>query len=167
MVRWCRVWFLSRKMLGSSPCVFALRARWGRYCQTHFKVQFGNLVISSISGLVAEYIVAIDVTRVRFPADAFFLHIASSLAPWFLNRPELVLSTVEYCECCVPHCLSVYLVWGKTRASERESFQDIHSSATICAFFGSAGGEPFSSRPSPARSTLPISYYEPEPCLLA
>ena len=26
----------------------------------------------SISGLVAEYIVAIDVTRVRFPADAFY-----------------------------------------------------------------------------------------------
>ena len=25
---------------------------------------------SSISGLVAEYIVAIDVTRIRFPADA-------------------------------------------------------------------------------------------------
>ena len=25
-----------------------------------------------ISGLVAEYIVAIDVTRVRFPADALF-----------------------------------------------------------------------------------------------
>ena len=25
-----------------------------------------------ISGLVVEYIVAIDVTRVRFPADAFF-----------------------------------------------------------------------------------------------
>ena len=28
------------------------------------------IIISSISGLVAEYIVAIDVTRVRFPADA-------------------------------------------------------------------------------------------------
>ena len=27
----------------------------------------------SISGLVVEYIVAIDVTRVRFPADAFYL----------------------------------------------------------------------------------------------
>ena len=27
----------------------------------------------SISGLVAEYIVAIDVTRVRFPADATYL----------------------------------------------------------------------------------------------
>ena len=26
-----------------------------------------------ISGLVVEYIVAIDVTRVRFPADAFFV----------------------------------------------------------------------------------------------
>ena len=30
-------------------------------------------VVSSISGLVAEYIVAIDVTRVQFPADAFLL----------------------------------------------------------------------------------------------
>ena len=35
-------------------------------CQTHSKSP------SSISGLVAEYIVAIDVTRVRFPADACF-----------------------------------------------------------------------------------------------
>ena len=31
-------------------------------------------VLHSISGLVAEYIVAIDVTRVRFPADAL-LHV--------------------------------------------------------------------------------------------
>ena len=30
------------------------------------------LMLSSISGLVVEYIVAIDVTRVRFPADALF-----------------------------------------------------------------------------------------------
>ena len=28
--------------------------------------------VSSISGLVVEYIVAIDVARVRFPADALF-----------------------------------------------------------------------------------------------
>jgi hypothetical protein len=28
-------------------------------------------IITGISGLVVEYIVAIDVTRVRFPADAF------------------------------------------------------------------------------------------------
>ena len=30
-----------------------------------------RVVTSSISGLVAEYIVAIDVTRARFPADAW------------------------------------------------------------------------------------------------
>jgi hypothetical protein len=30
----------------------------------------GRLDVASISGLVVEYIVAIDVTRVRFPADA-------------------------------------------------------------------------------------------------
>ena len=29
---------------------------------------------NSISGLVVEYIVAIDVTRVRFPADALLIH---------------------------------------------------------------------------------------------
>ena len=36
-------------------------------------VPVGATVVScvSISGLVVEYIVAIDVTRVRFPADAF------------------------------------------------------------------------------------------------
>ena len=31
----------------------------------------------SISGLVVEYIVAIDVTRVRFPADAFYTFLLS------------------------------------------------------------------------------------------
>jgi hypothetical protein len=30
----------------------------------------GRPDVASISGLVVEYIVAIDVTRVRFPADA-------------------------------------------------------------------------------------------------
>ena len=35
---------------------------------TNFIKRF--LSCKSISGLVAEYIVAIDVTRVRFPADA-------------------------------------------------------------------------------------------------
>ena len=30
--------------------------------------------VNSISGLVVEYIVAIDVTRVRFPADAYLAH---------------------------------------------------------------------------------------------
>ena len=39
--------------------------------------------INSISGLVAEYIVAIDVTRVRFPADAFTLFFDQPQAPPF------------------------------------------------------------------------------------
>ena len=34
----------------------------------------------SISGLVVEYIVAIDVTRVRFPADALLRFFSSPLA---------------------------------------------------------------------------------------
>ena len=34
------------------------------------------LLSTSISGLVVEYIVAIDVTRVRFPADALFIRAA-------------------------------------------------------------------------------------------
>ena len=37
---------------------------------------------SGISGLVVEYIVAIDVTRVRFPADALFLR-----CPWARPAP--------------------------------------------------------------------------------
>ena len=49
--------------------------------------------IQSISGLVAEYIVAIDVTRVRFPADAFLFSllrfslnsVASSIRIFFDN----------------------------------------------------------------------------------
>ena len=35
-------------------------------------IDFGT--VHSISGLVAEYIVAIDVTRARFPADAICNH---------------------------------------------------------------------------------------------
>ena len=34
----------------------------------------------SISGLVVEYIVAIDVTRVRFPADAYLVVLWHTLA---------------------------------------------------------------------------------------
>ena len=33
--------------------------------------QLADTMLTGISGLVVEYIVAIDVTRVRFPADAF------------------------------------------------------------------------------------------------
>ena len=39
-----------------------------RFCTSLLGACFGNT--QSISGLVAEYIVAIEVTRARFPADA-------------------------------------------------------------------------------------------------
>ena len=44
--------------------------RWG-------KVTIAKREIVGISGLVVEYIVAIDVTRARFPADAGFSAIVS------------------------------------------------------------------------------------------
>ena len=50
-----------------------------------------EIEINSISGLVAEYIVAIDVTRVRFPADALFLFMQIRVCVFFLTRPRLVV----------------------------------------------------------------------------
>ena len=49
--------------------------------------------LQSISGLVVEYIVAIDVTRVRFPADAFHLlsfgfQKATNVCGWGAVKPE-------------------------------------------------------------------------------
>lgn len=47
----------------------------------------------SISGLVAEYIVVIDVTRVRFPADATLsLVLLWSMAPYLLSLALKALS---------------------------------------------------------------------------
>ena len=47
----------------------------------------------SISGLVVEYIVAIDVTRVRFPADASFIFICF---PAFVCRASLAKVSLRY-----------------------------------------------------------------------
>lgn len=49
----------------------------------------GKSSMASISGLVVEYIVAIDVTRVRFPADAFSKPIAAQLGAASRFRPVL------------------------------------------------------------------------------
>ena len=58
---------------------------------------------SSISGLVVEYIVAIDVTRVRFPADATCTWPQSSggggggLCAWQLNpRTGLIIKLIKW-----------------------------------------------------------------------
>ena len=42
-----------------------------RRCCAVINTSDGIPIVRSISGLVVEYIVAIDVTRVRFPADAY------------------------------------------------------------------------------------------------
>ena len=47
----------------------------------------------SISGLVVEYIVAIDVTRVRFPADASFIFIRFA---GFVCRESLAKVSLRY-----------------------------------------------------------------------
>ena len=52
------------------------------------KLCFGGC---SISGLVVEYIVAIDVTRVRFPADALFRY------PFYAPNSDLGLRRAPLC----------------------------------------------------------------------
>ena len=47
----------------------------------------------SISGLVAEYIIAIDVTRVRFPADASFVRKATTLSNRRRENSATIIST--------------------------------------------------------------------------
>ena len=47
--------------------------------------------LKGISGLVVEYIVAIDVTRVRFPADAFFVS-APGIEIGYSNDENLTMS---------------------------------------------------------------------------
>ena len=50
----------------------ATRKRNLKYYKRNLAPHVHKLISNSISGLVVEYIVAIDVTRVRFPADAMF-----------------------------------------------------------------------------------------------
>ena len=55
--------------------------------------------LTSISGLVVEYIVAIDVTRVRFPADAFhhvFAHARARAMHLYGTSPSGAQETVVH-----------------------------------------------------------------------
>ena len=60
-----------------------------------FEVMSRGLQVYGISGLVVEYIVAIDVTRVRFPADA-------SLSAFHHQSSSLLLrhDSIEVCSGC-------------------------------------------------------------------
>jgi len=62
----------------------------------------------SISGLVVEYIVAIDVTRVRFPADAYF----DAAKPW--GRPSSDGRREEY-----EVLLATPVFWQRARTDVR------------------------------------------------
>ena len=73
-------------MLEASTCFTEFLRQVRRGC-------FERLVCNSISGLVVEYIVALDVTRVRFPADAFGGHCFSTLLP-SLERVRLDVGPV-------------------------------------------------------------------------
>ena len=63
--------------------LYVFRARvivW--WCVATLAGCLGAGIVASISGLMVEYIVAIDVTRLRFPADAF---------PTYMMRMAIVL----------------------------------------------------------------------------
>ena len=71
-------------------------------CCTHQKSP------SSISGLVVEYIVAIDVTRVRFPADACSAGPcrAGGCADWCLQAAVLTTEYVPHLHGCISDLLN-------------------------------------------------------------
>ena len=61
---------LTQRRFSGRPPQYGCTALAKTWCSP--KTPASTTVRSSISGLVVEYIVAIDVTRVRFPADALF-----------------------------------------------------------------------------------------------
>ena len=71
VAQWIRHRSTEPEIVGSSPT----RVRYPDFLWSFFDSVGGreSLLMRGISGLVVEYIVAIDVTRVRFPADARFL----------------------------------------------------------------------------------------------
>ena len=79
-----------------------------------------NQIVTCISGLVVEYIVAIDVTRVRFPADAF------------LRRRFGFRKTYVFCKTdanhlfihrslCTPHCRTQLAIGRATHTTHRHT----------------------------------------------
>ena len=62
---------LNLVVVGSSPTVGVIYDALRGFNPIQASGATASVSVISISGLVVEYIVAIDVTRVRFPADAF------------------------------------------------------------------------------------------------
>ena len=84
--------FSSRLHFEESLCDPAMLAG---YCYGEvIDVRHVQTYIQGISGLVAEYIVAIDVTRVRFPADASLL----CLGLWGRPGPPIAIGCTRGCQ---------------------------------------------------------------------
>ena len=54
----------------------------GSKLRSELRLMSGKKLVYSIIGLVVEYIVAIDVTRVRFPDDAFLANLPRGQKVW-------------------------------------------------------------------------------------
>ena len=95
----------------------------------------------SISGLVVEYVVAIDVTRVRFPADANFL-------TWLYLPAFVVLSVASIKGCRLHLCVvirldlllesSVKIGTIQRRLAWPLRKDDTHKSRSVTNFFNSS-----------------------------
>ena len=68
---------LVRRLLANFVFLFGQHACGMHVFAKLFAMTLACCELSSISGLVVEYIVAIDVTRVRFPADALFVRLCA------------------------------------------------------------------------------------------
>ena len=91
-----------------------------------------------ISGLVVEYIVAIDVTRVRFPADAFPLLLCEDLAIRTLlvrSAEYIYIYIYIYIYLCI--YLGIFFVWRlRNFSGERSSRSSLgKNSLAICMNF--------------------------------
>ena len=75
---------LNLVVVGSSPTVGVSFVFGSLWVLGFWNLDSFMLVVACISGLVVEYIVAIDVTGVRFPADAYVSpHV---FGPWGATR---------------------------------------------------------------------------------
>ena len=87
---------------------------WRHWSKVRDYFLWGTL-FNCISGLVAEYIVAIDVTRVRFPADAFFCAFAWKEMEYFGGGgrvpSEVCIASTSITCACGPTIFFSYCIW--------------------------------------------------------
>jgi hypothetical protein len=94
-----------------------------------------------ISGLVVEYIVVIDVTRVRFPADAFQLCGQQFGIP--LNLLHVLQTTTHYMAVFEGHCAKAMLTEVVLRhlASDMRSPDSSEHKDPVCVVVGGRPGD--------------------------